>query len=122
MFIVYVRLQTTQPTSGRYVTTVLASCCASCVETSLSQQLQRTAGWQALLLIKMGDVETNIGPKTIHTQLWICNIGHKQIHDKNQISIRCNRMRRYPPSTIFRYQTLIRLAQYSDTWTCHLHK
>ena len=58
--------EATQPTSGGAVTTVLASCCANCVETPRPQQwgpdlafigqagLCGSAGWLALLLIKAG--------------------------------------------------------------------
>ena len=45
-------------------------------------------GWLALLLIKAGDVKTNQGPPTTHKQVWICDICHKQIHRRKQISIR----------------------------------
>ena len=72
------------------------------------------AGWLALLLTKAGDVETNPGPTTLNKKVWICDICHKQIHVRKQISIRCNRivhwvhpqMCRYPPSTIHRYLDL----------------
>ena len=49
-----------------------------------------TTGWLARLLIKEGDVETNPGPTTIRKQVWICDICHRQIHVRNQISITCN--------------------------------
>ena len=48
------------------------------------------AGWLALLLTKAGDVETNPGPTTLNKKVWICDICHKQIHVRKQISIRCN--------------------------------
>ena len=67
------------------------------------------AGWLALLLIKAGNVETNSGPTTLNKKVWICDICHKQIHVRKQISIRCNRIEH-------------RQAQYTDTWTCHLHR
>ena len=47
------------------------------------------AGWLALLLLKAGDVETNPGPKHTRTQVWICDICHREITRK-QISLRCN--------------------------------
>ena len=47
------------------------------------------AGW---LLTKAGDVETNPGPTTLNKKVWICDICHKQIHVRKQISIRCNRI------------------------------
>ena len=47
-----------------------------------------------LLLTKVGDVETNPGSTTltINKRVWICDIYHKQIHVRKQISIRCNRI------------------------------
>ena len=38
------------------------------------------AGWQALLLTKAGDVESNPGPTTTYKQVWICDICNKQIY------------------------------------------
>ena len=52
------------------------------------------------------------------TQTWICDICHKQIHNRKQISIRCNRIEHW---VHLRY-AVIRQAQYTDTWTCHLHR
>ena len=43
------------------------------------------AGWLALLL-------TKAGPTTLNKKVWICDICHKQIHVRKQISIRCNRI------------------------------
>ena len=76
------------------------------------------AKWLALLLIKSVDIETNPGPTTSHKQVWICNICHKQIHGRKQISISCNRIEH----RVHLRCACIRLAQYTDTWTCHLHK
>ena len=42
------------------------------------------AGWQALLLINTGDVETNPGPTPSHKRVWICDICYKQIHVRTQ--------------------------------------
>ena len=78
----------------------------------------RPAGWLALLLRKAGDVETNPGPTTLNKKVWICDICHKQIHVRKQISIRCNRIEHWVHlrcGGIFQ-------AQYTDTWTCHLHR
>ena len=72
----------------------------------------------ALLLIKAGDVETNPGPTTTHKKVWICDICHKQIHGRKQISIRSNRIEHW----VHLRCACIRLAQYTDTWTYHLHK
>ena len=122
------RLQTTQPTSGGAVT-VVSSCCANCVEPPRPQQWHRftvfwacrscgPAGWLALLLTKAGDVETNPGPTTLNKKVWICDICHKQIHVRKQISIRCNRIEHW----VHLRCAGIRQAQYTDTWTCHLHR
>ena len=75
-------------------------------------------GWLAMLLIKAGDVETNPGPTTTRKQVWICDICHRQIQVRKQISISCNRIE---PWVHLRCAG-IRLAQYTDTWTCHLHR
>ena len=50
------------------------------------------AGWLALLIAKASDVETNPGPTTLNKKVWICDIFHKQLHVRRQISIRCNRI------------------------------
>ena len=122
-------LQTTQSTSGGAVTSV-TNCCANSVEPS--RPLQRgtdlpylgasrpygPAGWLALLLIKVGDIETNPGPTNTHKQVWICDICHKQIHVRKQISIRCNGIEYW----VHLRCAGIRQKQYTDTWTCHLHR
>ena len=72
----------------------------------------------ALLLTKAGDVETNPGPTTLNKNVWICDICHKQIHVRKQISIRCNRIEHW----VHLRCAGIRQAQYTDTWTCHLHR
>ena len=76
------------------------------------------AGWLALLLTKAGDVETNPGPTTLNKKVWICDICHKQIHIRKQISIWCNRIEHW----VHLRCAGIRQAQYTDTWTCHLHR
>ena len=76
------------------------------------------AGWLALLLTKAGDVQTNPGPTTLNKKVWICDICHKQIHVRKQISIRCNRIEHW----VHLRCAGIRQAQYTDTWTCHLHR
>ena len=103
MLILRTRLQTTQPTSGGAVTAD-SSCCANCVGPPRPQQWVPDlpffwacrpcgpAGWLALLLTKAGDFETNPGPTTLNKKVWICDICHKQIHVRKQISIRCNRI------------------------------
>ena len=48
------------------------------------------AGWLALLLTKAGDVKTNPGPTTLNKKVWICDICHKQIHVRKQISTGLN--------------------------------
>ena len=123
------KLQTTQPTSGGTVKAD-TNCCKNCVETSRPQQwrsdlpffrasrLCRLSGWLALLFKKAGDVKTNPGPTNTHKQVWICDICHKQIHARRQISIRCNRIEHW----VHLRCAGIRQAQYTDTWTCYLHR
>ena len=119
-------LQTTQPTSGGAVTAD-SICCANCVEPPRPQRWGPDlpffwacgpAGWLALLLTKAGDVETNPGPTTLNKKVWICDICHKQIHVRKQISIRCNMIEHW----VHLRCAGIRQAQYTDTWTCHLHR
>ena len=76
------------------------------------------AEWLALLLTNADDVETNPGPTTSKKRVWICDICYKQIHVRKQLSIRCNRIEHW---VHLRYAG-IRPAQYTDTWTCHLHR
>ena len=75
-------------------------------------------GWLALLLINSGDVETNPCRTTSHKRVWICAICYKQIHVRTQIPIRCNRIEHW----VHLICTGIRQAQYTDPWTCHLHR
>ena len=91
-----VGLQTTHPTNSGAVT-AFTNCCANCVEplgdrftVFWASRPCAPAEWLALLLTKAGDVETNPGPTTLNKRVWICDICHKQIHVRNQISIRCN--------------------------------
>ena len=60
--------------------------------------------------------ETNPDPTTTRNQLWICDICHRKIHGRKQISIRCNRIEHW----VHLRCAGIRLAQYTDT--CHLYK
>ena len=76
------------------------------------------AGWLALLLTKAGDVKTNPGPTTLNRKVWICDICHKQIHVRKQIATRCHRIEHW----VHLRCAGIRQAQYTDTWTCHLHR
>ena len=122
-------LQTTQPTSGEAVTAD-SSCCANCAEPSFSPAMGARftvcwagrqcglAGWLELLLTKAGDVETNPGPTTLNKQVWVCDICYKQTHVRKQISIRCNRIEHW----VHLRCAGICQAQYTDTWTYHLHR
>ena len=76
------------------------------------------AGWLALFFIKSGDVETNPGPTTSHKRVWICDICHKEIHVRKQISISFNMIEQW----VHLRCASIRQSQYTDTWTCHLHR
>ena len=75
------------------------------------------AGWLALLLIKAGVVGTDPCRTTTHKQVWICDICHIQIHRRKKISIRCKRIEHW----VHLRCAGMRLAQYTDTWTYHLH-
>ena len=75
------------------------------------------AGWLARLLIKAGDVETNQSPTTTRKQVGICGISHRHIHVRRQILIRCNRIEHW----VHLRCAGIRLAQYTDTCTCHIY-
>ena len=123
------RLQTTQPTSGEAVTAVI-NCCANCVnlldpsnEGLISRFLGASrpcgpAGWMALVLTTVGDDETNPGPTTLNKRVWICDICYKQIYAMKQISIMCNRIEHW----VHLRCAGIRQAQYTYTWTCHIHR
>ena len=77
------------------------------------------AAWRALLLTKAGDVETNPGPTILNKKVWIFDICHKHtIHVRKQISIRCNSIEHW----VHLRCAGIRQAQYTYTWTCHLHR
>ena len=76
------------------------------------------AGWLALLLAKAGDVKTNPGPTTSNKRVWICDICYTQIHVRKQISIRCNRIEHWVHLRCAGF----RQSQYTDTWTCHIHR
>ena len=116
------QIQTTHPTCGGAVTAVcklsrpLPS--PAMVARFWVSRSCGPAGWLAMLPIKAGDVETNPGPTTTRKQVWICDICHRQIQVRKQISIRCNRIEHW---THLRCAS-IRLAQYTDTWTCHQHR
>ena len=120
-------LQTTQPTSGGDVTAV-TNCYTNCVEPSRPQQLgldlpffgkpaMRTYWMAGAVPHKSGCYRDKSRSTTLNKRVWICDICNKQIHVKMQISIRCNRIEQW---VHLRYAG-IRQAQYTDTWTCHLH-
>ena len=48
--------------------------------------------WIAWMLMNAGHVETNPGPTTTYKQVWICDICHRLIQVRKQISIRCNKI------------------------------
>ena len=80
----------------------------------------RPAGLVALLLTKLGDVETNPGTITLNKQVWICDICHKQIHVRQQISIRCNRIEHWVhfrcAGTIHRYLPSTQIIQTHNSY------
>ena len=112
------RLQTTQPTRGGAVIAVWQALYKLFIPSRPQQwgpdyrfwasRPYGPAGWLAMLPIKAGDVETNPGPTTTHKQVWICDICHRQIQVRKQISIRCNRIEHWVHlrSTIYRYLDL----------------
>ena len=115
------RFQTTQHTCGGP-----GKPCANCIDLSLPQEWGTDdhlwasgpcgpAGWVAMLLIKVVDVETNPGPTTTHKQVWICDICHRQIQVRKQISIRCNMIEHW----VHIRCAGICLAQYTNTWIFH---
>ena len=106
---------------------MVSSCCANCVESPRPQQWGPDlpffgacrpcgpTGWLALLLTKAGDVETNPGPTILNKKVWICDICHKQIHVRKQISIRCNRIEHWVHLHIYTS------TQRIQTHTSHRH-
>ena len=82
----------------------------------LASRSCRAAEWLALFLIKAGDVENSPGPTTSNKLVCICDICYK--HVRKQISIRCNIIEHW----VHLRCTGIRQAQYTVTWTCHLHR
>ena len=94
------------------------SCHSGTINRFLARQSCGPAGWLSLLPTKPGDVETNPGPTTLNKQVWMCDICHKQIHVRKQISMRCNRIKHW----VHLRCAGIRQAQYTDTWTCHLYR
>ena len=93
-----------------YVISNISFCCA--------QDVPAKALRMAMILRKAGDVETNPGPTTTCKQVWICDICHRQIQVRKPISIRCNRNEHW----VHLRCAGIRLAQYTDIWTCHQHR
>ena len=122
------RLETTQPTRGGAVTAVWQTLCKLCRPLPPSVMGARLPCFGKLVMRtrlvagnaphKAGDVETNPGPTTTRKQVWMCVICHRQIQVRKQISIRCNRIEHW----VHLRCTGIRLAQYTDTWTCHEHR
>ena len=121
------RLHTTQATSNRAVTAV-TNCCANFVESTTpsnggliyrfcASRPMRTrwmVGAAPHKSVRCRDKSSS----DIHTQTSL-DISHKQIHDRKpiSISIRCNRIEQW----VYLRYTDIRQAQYTDTWTCHIH-
>ena len=74
--------------------------------------------WANSLLFDRCDDCCCLGTKRHSLQVWICDICHKRIHVRKQISIRCNIIEHW----VHLRCAGIRQEQYTDTWTCHLHK
>ena len=116
-------LQTTQSTSYHSRLQLLCKLCQTSPPPAMGARFTifwacGPAGCLALLLTKAGDVEINLGPTTLNKKVWICDICHKQIHVRKQISIRCNMIEHW----VHLRCAGIHQAQYTDTWTCHLHR
>ena len=84
------RLQTTPPTRGGAVTVVWqilstphAPSNGGLIIVFWASRPCGSAGWLAILLIKVSIVETNPGPTTTRKQVWICDICHRQIQGRN---------------------------------------
>ena len=87
--------------------------CANCVEPSRPQQWGPDLcffGKSVMRTRWMAGVASDI--------CYICDICYKQIHVRKQISIRCNRIEHW----VHLRCAGIRQAQYTNTWTCHLHR
>ena len=86
-----------QPTNGG---AVLADCCANCVENIRPQQWVPDLPFLDMPTRTMAGTAPhksrrcqNKSMSNNHTQTsLICDICHKEIHGRNQISIRCNRI------------------------------
>ena len=125
-------LQTTQLTCGGAVTAVLISCCANYVETSRPQQWGsnlpclvkpaiRTRCMSGLRTRCMAGCREKSRPNNnTHTQVWICDICHKQIHGRKPISIMCNMIEHWMHlrCAIYRYKSSTRRIR---THTSHRH-
>ena len=102
---------------------MVSSCCANCVEPPRpiyrffghAGHADPLDGWRCC---SQKRVMSRPGPTTLNKKVWICDICHKQIHVRKQISIRCNRIEHW----VHLRCAGIRQAQYTDTWTCHLHR
>ena len=97
-----------------------SSCCANCVEPFRPQQwvpdlpfLMRTRWMAGAAAHKRGWCRDQYRSATLNKQVWICDVCHKQIHVRKQLSIRCNRIEH----CVHLRCAGIRQAQYTDTWT-----
>ena len=104
------QLQTTQPTSGGAATAV-TNCSANYVEPSRPQQ------WVPDLpfIGQAGHTDRRDGSRCSSQTRVMSRLTH---YARKQISIRCNRIEHW----VHLRCAGIRQAQYTDTWTCHLHR
>ena len=116
------RLQTTQPTSGGAVTAVI-NCCANYVEASSPQQwgpIYRFFG-QAGHAGPMDGCrcfsQKQVMSRLIQVRQHLTSESGFAISVRKQISIRCNRIEHWVQFKC----AGIRQAQYTVTWTCHIH-
>ena len=103
------RLQTIQPTSGGSVTASPPPAMDPIYRFLNAGHADPLDGWRCCS-------QKRVMSRPI--QVWICDICHKQRHVRKQISIRRNRLEHW----VHLRCAGIRQAQYTSTWTCHLHR
>ena len=84
------------------------------------------ARWLALLLIKAGDVEKNLGTTATYKQVWICDICHKKIHGTATKPTNIYKLQEIRLDTIYRRHRVCFRADHSTHQIKHyqynLHK
>ena len=122
-------LQTTQPTSGGAVT-ANSNCCANCVEPSRPQQWgpdlpffghaghsDPLNGWRCCSQKRVMSRPIQVRQLQTRKSGFVISAINKYMSE-SRLSIRCNRIEHW----VHLRCAGIRQAQYTDTWTCHLHR